>query len=63
MPDLVTDETLFMMSTYGGSFANQLAKLYRLADPDNRLILEQAFGDLFQKYTEMAALRVVRTVS
>jgi len=44
------------MQTYGGSFVMCLAKLYRLADPENRRILEASFSHYFLQYDEMVVL-------
>jgi hypothetical protein len=50
------DATLAAMESMGGSFVQQLAKLYRHADEPNRQRLETAFQDYFDRYAELAAL-------
>jgi hypothetical protein len=52
----VTDATLEAMERYGGSFARQLAVLYRTADPNHQATLRHAFGILFAQYAGMAEL-------
>jgi hypothetical protein len=39
------------MLQYGGSFAKAIADAWVCADAQNRAKLEQAFGDLFQRYS------------
>ena len=45
-------ELLFAMKNYGGSFASTLAEAWLYADADNQVKLEQAFGDLLEKYDQ-----------
>jgi hypothetical protein len=47
---VVDDATLDAMDRFGGSFVKQLAKLYRVADPDNQGRLRLAFADVFAEY-------------
>jgi len=49
-----TWDILEAMDKYGGSFVKQLAKLYRLADPQNQKRLESTFQEYFAKYDEVA---------
>jgi hypothetical protein len=51
-----SEKVLEAMQTYGGSFVMCLAKLYRLADPENRRILEASFSHYFLQYDEMVVL-------
>lgn len=44
--------TLDRMERYGGSFARQLARLYRIADPINQAKLEKCFKEVFEKYSK-----------
>lgn len=50
----VTDATLDAMHQYGGSFVQQLATLYRCADPQNQERLRDAFADYFRHYDDLA---------
>lgn len=43
-------ETLDKMQKYGGSFVQQLARLWFVADSGNRAKLEASFGDIFDRY-------------
>ena len=56
----IDDATLDAMERYGGSFATQLAVLYRLADPQHRATLARAFAVLFAEYAGLAALAAAR---
>ena len=38
------------MQKYGGHFATAIAKAFCAADSDNRQLLLQAFGHLFEQY-------------
>ncbi len=57
MPNVLIYDVLEMMSTHGGSFVQQLAKIYQMADRQNQLILHQAFSHVFKEYAEMAILK------
>lgn len=46
-------EIINAMETYGGSFVSALAQLYVKADSTNKVIIEQAFENYFEKYAEM----------
>lgn len=46
-------EIIETMERYGGGFVQQLALLYRHADPENQRKLEEAFRNYFTKYDEM----------
>jgi hypothetical protein len=50
-------EILEAMEMYGGSFVQQLARLYRAADADNRQTLAASFAKYFTKYDDLAAAR------
>jgi len=50
----IDEATLDAMQRYGGSFVQQLARLYLVADPDNREKLQQTFWATFVKYAQMA---------
>ena len=54
-------EILEAMTRYGGSFVQQLAVLYRLADMNNKAKLATTFREYFVKYDEMAAQTARRT--
>jgi hypothetical protein len=56
----VTDAALAAMTRYGGSFAKTLARLYAVADADNRDRLRAAFADLFTTYARLAAAEADR---
>lgn len=47
------EKTLENMRKYGGSFVNQLAILWFVADEGNRNKIEAAFGDIFDRYENM----------
>lgn len=47
------EKTLENMRKYGGSFVQQLARLWFVADQGNRDKLEAAFGDIFDRYENM----------
>lgn len=49
------EQLLEAMSQYGGSFVQQLARLYRVADESNRRTIWRAFGDVFAEYAGIAA--------
>ncbi len=48
--DMNYEKTLENMRKYGGSFVQQLARLWFVADQGNRDKLEAAFSDIFDKY-------------
>lgn len=48
------DAIITAMETYGGSFVKALAECFRRADQNNYLILQQAFGNYWYQYAEMA---------
>lgn len=52
---MTTDEIELIdtMAFYGSSFAKALAQLYRVADPDNKERLLQAFPEIFAHYRMM----------
>ncbi len=51
--DTTTDEqAVTVMEQYGGEFIKNLARLWRSADPENRLRLTTAFRPAFDKYQE-----------
>lgn len=55
--DTTQDEQAVMaMKTYGGSFMKQLANLWTIADPVNRIRLRTAFQAEFAKYAEDAKI-------
>lgn len=39
------------MEEYGGSFVQQLARLYRVADLENRIKIRTVFGGYWKDYT------------
>jgi hypothetical protein len=45
------------MTLYGGSFVEQLAKLYNCADNSNQLRIRAAFPELWSQYEELAAMQ------
>lgn len=49
-------QILETMEQMGGSFIKQLAKLYRLADPQNQMLLEIVFDKYFNEYDDMTSL-------
>ncbi len=51
--DVTMTHIVDAMKQYGGSFAQQLAQCYYMADPSNRRRLEHAFADLFQSYRDL----------
>ena len=58
MPEFVhpIDDILKTMDVYGGSFVQQLAKLYRYADSDNSKILLRSFSHYFLQYDELTTI-------
>lgn len=48
------NEVLDAMDQYGGSFAKALANLYRHADSVNKVKIVAMWGDMFNRYGEMA---------
>jgi len=46
----VSEKTLTKMEKYGGSFVRTLARLYRLADWNNKKKLEKVFKEYFEEY-------------
>jgi ABC-type transporter MlaC component len=46
------------MIMYGGSFAAQLGRLFRLADPENQQKLKAAFPEYFIQYHDLALTRL-----
>jgi len=51
------DDTIGAMLQFGGGFVVQLARLYQLADPDNRTRIQAAWPEYWRCYTELAAHR------
>jgi len=49
----IYDDHLHMMEVMGGSFVKSLAACYYCADMSNKIRLEAAFPDYFNKYREM----------
>lgn len=49
-------DTTKAMLTYGGSFVVRLAQAARAADAYNLIRLKEAFSDLWQQYSDMAAI-------
>jgi hypothetical protein len=47
------------MLRYGGSFVQQLARLIRMADADNKRRLVEAFPEYLEQYRELARNAVV----
>jgi hypothetical protein len=52
----VDEATLDAMERYGGSFVQQLATAYRVADPENQAKLRDAFALVFAQYAGLAEL-------
>jgi hypothetical protein len=50
-------ETVNAMTLYGGSFVEQLAKLYNCADNSNQLRIRAAFPELWSQYEELASMQ------
>jgi hypothetical protein len=48
------------MLQYGGSFVQQLWRLFRLADDDNRVRLRAAFAEYWTEYAGIARLHTAR---
>ena len=46
-----------LMLQIGGSFAQHLARAFRVADSDNRARILAGWPDLFERYARMAAER------
>lgn len=46
-----------LMLQIGGSFAQHLARAFKVADSDNRARILAAWPDLFERYHRMAAAR------
>lgn len=44
------DQLVRRMAHYGGGFAQALAQAWQLADPHNREVLRDGFGDLLARY-------------
>lgn len=51
------------MERSGGSFAQAIGEAYTRADADNKLRLRKAFGDLFTRYSKLAASRKAEEAS
>ena len=51
--DMNYEKSISNMQKYGGSFVNQLAMLWLVADQGNRDKLEAAFGDIFDRYEKL----------
>lgn len=45
------------MITYGGNFVQQLGRLIRAADSDNKRRLVEAFPEYLEQYRELARFR------
>ncbi len=61
MNDFDTDYvTTAAMIRYGGSFVAGLGDLWRHADAQNKARLKHAFGDYFDRYAQMAALKAAQ---
>jgi alpha-beta hydrolase superfamily lysophospholipase len=54
---MIDDATLDAMDRFGGSFIRTLARLYRVADEQNRLVLVHAFSEYFARYAALAKER------
>ena len=52
------DDVLEAMELYGGSFVVQLAYLYRLGDPQNKLKLLTTFSNYFLDYLKVVDQKV-----
>jgi hypothetical protein len=50
MIKMISEKALENMERYGGSFVKKLAELYKVADGDNKKILEKNFERYFKKY-------------
>lgn len=48
-----------LMVEIGGSFAQHLARAFRVADSDNRARILAGWPDMFERYARMAAERDV----
>ena len=46
----MNQQTIENMKRYGGGFASRLAELWQVADAQNQKKLEDAFGDVFDRY-------------
>ena len=46
----MNQQTIKNMKLYGGGFVSRLAELWQVADAQNQKKLEDAFGDIFDKY-------------
>ena len=56
------DAILDAMTTFGGGFVQQLARLYRVADPINRARIRATWGGLLgEQYRELSRRREGRT--
>lgn len=51
-----TDKTIDRMQRHGGSFAQQLAMLWRTADNENRKRIEVEWPELFRKYGQSGSI-------
>lgn len=56
-------EVIEAMVTYGGSFVQQLGRLIRLADADNKRRLVEAFPEYIAEYREIAKLHAQKSQS
>jgi hypothetical protein len=53
-------EIVEAMVRFGGSFVQQLGRLIRLADADNKRRLVEAFPEYIEEYREIARLHAQR---
>lgn len=64
MPREITDyDVTQAMLTYGGSFVEKLALLFRAADPVNQARIKNAFPDYWLQYMELRQLEMARPLS
>jgi hypothetical protein len=57
-PATLTDsDVLLAMVRYGGRFAAAIGAAWQCADDVNRAKLKAAFGDVWEKYRELAELK------
>jgi hypothetical protein len=47
-------DVVHAMYVYGGGFVTELAKLWTVADPENRRRIKATWADLWAEYTELA---------
>lgn len=55
---LVTYSVIELMLDQGGNFVRHLAQTWSAADPHNRRLLEQAFLDVFTRYSDLINRKV-----